>query len=333
MTTETSFDMMVGPLGVVEHPETTTSQPFPWEGKPAMHDQSTTARIKHQVETGSKFGRWTVLGKSERTNVDGERPYFSCRCDCGTVGEVHRSGLTSGNSSSCGCLHRETVTKHGRSQSDVYGIWGTMIYRCTNPNAHGYENYGGRGIRVCDRWARSFEAFLEDMGPRPSPKHTIDRIDNYGHYEPGNVRWATKKEQSRNTRRNHVLEHFGRSMTIAEWAEETGLSFTTITSRLDRGWDVDRALSPDLAFLTGTKTHAAAKETRQRILEIAGNIPPGETPIMKEIAQAAGLTVRQVSNAIFALRKSEEWPHAWPSRANAGAIRTQQNRMKRARSN
>jgi hypothetical protein len=120
-------------------------------------------------------------------------------------------------------------------------IWVGMIARCCDPEHHAFKNYGGRGITVCEPWLASFWAFVEDIeetiGPRPSPRHSIDRIDNGSGYEPGNVRWATPTEQNRNRRANRILRVGGESRPVVEWAELTGISEHTLRSRLDRGWD------------------------------------------------------------------------------------------------
>jgi hypothetical protein len=119
-----------------------------------------------------------------------------------------------------------------------------MIDRCTNPNSRMWHRYGGRGIRVCDRWRAGFWEFFADVGPRPSPKHTLDRIDNDGHYEPGNVRWAMPKQQSRNTRTNKLVEYKGERKPLAEWAEILGMSRVTLGRRLRLpGWSVERAFT------------------------------------------------------------------------------------------
>ncbi len=124
-----------------------------------------------------------------------------------------------------------------------YNAWRGMLSRCSNRNDAYYRDYGGRGICVCDRWTESFRNFVNDMGPRPSARHSIDRIDNDGDYESVNCRWATKKEQSRNTRRNRLLSYDGKTQCLAAWAEEIGLGFTTIHARLKRGWTVEQALT------------------------------------------------------------------------------------------
>jgi hypothetical protein len=122
-----------------------------------------------------------------------------------------------------------------------YRIWADMLDRCRNPGKQAYPLYGGRGITVDPSW-NDYATFFRDVGPRPSPKHSLDRIDNERGYGPGNVRWATGIEQARNTRRNRLLSHEGRTLTMAEWAERTGVSYAVIRSRLARGWTVERTL-------------------------------------------------------------------------------------------
>lgn len=168
-----------------------------------------SAEVSHprvRNHTGKRFGKLTVR-RQDGTNRHGKAVWL-CSCDCGGETRVVGSDLTSGHTRSCGCLHvdevRSRMTTHGQARhstrSSLYHVWSQMKSRCTNPKNAGYPNYGGRGIRVCDEWARSFEAFAAHMGERPSPAHSIDRIDNDGNYEPGNVRWATPKEQRHNRR-------------------------------------------------------------------------------------------------------------------------------------
>jgi len=129
------------------------------------------------------------------------------------------------------------------SGTPTYESWHQMIQRCTNPKNDSFDRYGGRGIAVCKRWLASFPAFLEDMGARPSFKHSIERCENSGNYEPGNCRWATKKEQQRNMRSNRMLTHDGKTMCLAAWAEQIGLSTLSLSSRLRLGWTVEEALT------------------------------------------------------------------------------------------
>ncbi len=132
---------------------------------------------------------------------------------------------------------------HGLSGTLEYRAWQTMRLRCTDPEHAAYPNYGGRGIAVCDRWLRSVAAFIADMGPKPSEQHEIDRIDNNGNYEPGNCRWATRTENSRNRRSNRLIEHEGETLPLAAWAERYGIARDTLRKRLEAGWPVSEALT------------------------------------------------------------------------------------------
>lgn len=125
-----------------------------------------------------------------------------------------------------------------KNRTPGYTSWYAMIRRCYEPGFREYGRYGGRGIRVCERWLRSFESFLLDMGPRPSRSHTIDRVDNNGHYEPDNCRWATRLEQNRNSSHCHFIEFNGRAMAMTEFAESCGLSREGVRQRLKYGWTV-----------------------------------------------------------------------------------------------
>lgn len=131
--------------------------------------------------------------------------------------------------------------KHGMKNSRTYKSWTHMKYRCLNPNCKKYKDYGGRGIKVCDRWM-DFQLFFEDMGERPEGM-TLDRIDVNGHYEPGNCRWANNKDQSNNKRKNDVIDYLGASMNLSQWADALGIPRTTLYNRIyTLGWPVDRAL-------------------------------------------------------------------------------------------
>jgi len=119
-----------------------------------------------------------------------------------------------------------------------------MNKRCRNPADKDYLRWGGRGIRVCERWRNSFENFLADMGKKPSAKHSLDRINNDGDYEPGNCRWATNREQSRNRSNNRYITAFGETLLVVEWAERSNVKLGTIYRRLQYGWSPERAVTP-----------------------------------------------------------------------------------------
>lgn len=152
--------------------------------------------------TSRRFHRLTVLGRAP--NTSGQSARWLCRCDCGNEVVVLGGHLRSGNTKSCGCQRidsaRTTNRKHGMAKSLAYKRWETIKQRCTNPKNPSYPNYGGRGIGICSEWAESFEAFHAAVGDPPSTSHSLDRINNDGNYEPGNVRWATASEQQRNRR-------------------------------------------------------------------------------------------------------------------------------------
>jgi hypothetical protein len=135
-----------------------------------------------------------------------------------------------------------TVTKK-KKRGPEYQVWNGMIHRCYNPKRHQYPRYGGRGITVCDRWRHSHAAFLEDMGQRPTPKHTLDRIDNDGPYSPENCRWATHAEQRRNRPDCRYVTAFGETLTVTDWANRFGVARCTISDRLNLGWPAERAIT------------------------------------------------------------------------------------------
>jgi hypothetical protein len=137
---------------------------------------------------------------------------------------------------------RPRLKREGWTGHELYQMWQGIKSRCRNPRCPGWENYGGRGIRLSERWM-DFSLFEKDMGTRPSKAHQIDRIDNGGNYEPGNCRWATKLEQMANTRHNHYLEFNGDVLHISAWARRLGIPISLIKRRLDRGWSAKDTLS------------------------------------------------------------------------------------------
>jgi hypothetical protein len=192
---------------------------------------------------GKRFGRLTALQRVPRGTS--KKMVWACLCDCGKSVLVVTESLVSGGTKSCGCLHieriRERCTTHGKSATKEYRTWWKMISRCVDRNNADYNDYGGRGIVVCQRWRESFEAFIEDMG-LPPPGTSIDRIDNDGPYSPENCRWATAKEQANNKRNNLFFACSGETLSLAQWAEKTGQSLEGLYQRIYRGWNIQDAI-------------------------------------------------------------------------------------------
>lgn len=195
--------------------------------------------------TGKVIGFQTVLS---RHGIDNHgQCLWLVRCECGNVRAVTGGRLRRGEAMSCGCRKPEKCaaanTKHGDAArgelSAEYRAWSNMIDRCEREGNKQWKDYGGRGILVCVRWRESFAAFLEDMGRKPSPRHSIDRIDNDGNYEPGNCRWATETEQRRN-KRNVKYAH------LIEAAEKNGIRYHTLYARMRNRWAEERAVNEPL---------------------------------------------------------------------------------------
>lgn len=193
--------------------------------------------------TSQVFGRLIVLrqvsGRLRGSSM------WECRCECGNIKITSSNMLRTGHCKSCGCLNlkaqRETHTKHGMHATPTYAAWKDMKRRCLNQNAPNYPGYGGRGIRVCGRWLDSFDNFLADMGVRPYGL-TLERENNNGNYEPGNVVWASRDTQANNTRRNRYVTIDGVTKTVSQWAKQVGIHRGAIRHRLDAGWDERAAI-------------------------------------------------------------------------------------------
>lgn len=187
--------------------------------------------------TGQLFGRLTVLSiHSPDTTSKRRDSRWLCKCQCGTFFLATARCLRQGNTQSCGCLQRdrmrEGVTTHGQSHTTEYRIWQGLKHRCSDPNYHGYARYGGRGIE-CK--IQSLEELIQIVGKRPSMAHTLDRIDNDGHYEKGNLRWASRVTQQRNRHTTRFLTVNGVSKPLIEWAGSQR-NDSKIRARLRAGW-------------------------------------------------------------------------------------------------
>ncbi len=200
-------------------------------------------RIGHIKDLSNmKFGLLDVIkivGRGRNKAI-----LWLCRCNCELNKEriVESSRLIEGRIKSCGCTNKAKF--HDGVNTPEYKSWTSLKERCNNPKYKKYKNYGGRGIKVCEKWNDSFENFRLDMGLKPSSSHTIDRIDNNGDYCKKNCRWATKKEQSNNTRTNHFIEYNGEKLTISEWARKLNINRATLSGRIRNGWSLEKAFSP-----------------------------------------------------------------------------------------
>lgn len=224
--------------------------------------------------TGEKFGRLTAI---TRIAARYEHTKYVCQCECGRQCTVFQTHLARGNTRSCGCLNSDVTTKrnvenarHGMWQTNEFHIWQGMLQRCSpsNIDEEKRRNYSDRGITVCDRWASSFEAFFQDMGKRPSKKHSLDRINNDLGYEPGNVRWATIDVQANNRRNSVRIDWDGKTLSIKEFARLHGLNASCVSQRLRKGITGGQLAAPAGAGLRGRhvseKTRLLIAEARRK---------------------------------------------------------------------
>lgn len=211
-------------------------------------------KFKSKDLVGQRFGRLVAIepiGRDKQGYV-----IWRCKCDCGNEKNVSTKCLGRGTAS-CGCLARELsterLTKHGKRYTRLYGVYDGMIDRCNKPNAHEYENYGGRGIKVCDEWMDfdNFYKWAMENGYDESAKHgkcTLDRIDVNGNYEPSNCRFVSMKTQQRNRRNNVLITYNGETHCMSEWAEIAGLKYVTFCHRIKAGWSMEDAMNKPLVY-------------------------------------------------------------------------------------
>lgn len=253
--------------------------------------------MKHTEKYGHMIGQSYGQLKPVAWVQSGEagRWLLVCECSCGGQTTARPALLLNkGLPLSCGCYPSARMAarnyRHGMRNAPEYGIWQGMRRRCSSPSEPAYERYGGAGITVCDRWRESFEAFYEDMGPRPSPEYSLDRHpDRHGDYEPGNCRWATHREQTLNRDVTLLITFQDETHALTEWVEILGINYYTLWSRLyERGWDVEKAF-----------TEPADKPPLTFIHE-------GLTLTLKEWSEKLAIPYKVLHDRIFKL----EWDHA-----------------------
>lgn len=211
------------------------------------HDFTTLPR-RVKDKTGIRFGRWTVVKFAGR-NKHNQILWF-CRCDCGNYSEVTAGALSSGTSKSCGCFRKEEAYKatviHGCSEHPLYRTWVAMVHRCCGPTNKDYASYGGRGITVFDGWKENPHEFINYVSSLPNcgvKGYTLDRLNNDGNYEPGNVKWSTHLEQGSNKRSCQNFTYLGITQCLSAWARDFGMTRRALSKRLKRGWSIGEALT------------------------------------------------------------------------------------------
>lgn len=258
-------------------------------------------------EVGCKFGRLTILSVYEESRDGFRKRYMaSCRCDCGNEVACEKYNLSTGNTTQCKpcavAARGQAKKAHGHSMAykdknplgySCYTRWQAIKRRCYSHSDSGYADYGGRGITVCQSWLDSYENFLADMGLPPTKDHQIDRVNNHGNYEPGNCRWVSRTENSRNRRNNRLISAFGKSQTLSQWEAETGIKRETIAMRITRGYSPEDALA-QAGGRIGRKKYATEL---------------GQYGSLSEVAEAHGLSISGAA-ARFASEKFPSWVKA-----------------------
>ena len=252
MKAKTHTQLLLDELAEASNRKPRSSPPERTEKRGA--DQRKRKKIKWEQLVGTRFGSLVLMELLPKQKV-------ICQCDCGKRKELWGCSLLSGSTRSCGCLTSRFLSEakqrrfplgnqHKKAKPDVrslYGVWQSMKQRCANSTSADYPNYGARGIQVCSEWRDSFSSFLQDMGTRPSPQHSLDRVNNDQGYNPANCRWATPQQQSLNKRNNRLLTLRGVIKTATEWAKELqdslGLVPSLISYRIRRGWSDEKILT------------------------------------------------------------------------------------------
>lgn len=239
--------------------------------------------------SGMTFGRLSALECTGRNRHGAAM--WRCVCSCGESVEVVSYSLVQGTTKSCGCMKHDTPAHnrtHNMTKTPLFRVWASMHNRCNNSNVTCYQSYGGRGIKVCERWQK-FENFLADIGDRPTPKHQIDRIDNDGPYSPENCQWAIPAQQAKNKRNNRFIEANGERLHLSEWARRLGCNPAAILARLATGMPESEAVTKPVPDRPNSRlTPAEAIEIRSTYPKLSA----------QKLADLFGVSKKTVLNVI-----------------------------------
>lgn len=216
--------------------------------------------------TGKVFNQLTILSYE---GLNSSRlATWKCKCSCGNIKVVIGLSLRYGDIKSCGCFKAKRIgdfnRTHGEGKTPEYIAWQLMKRRCNNPNDIGFKYYGRLGIKVCDRWLNSFQNFLSDLGRKPTAKHSVDRINPNGNYEPDNCRWASAMEQANNKRGTHLFNHEGVTDTVSNWCRHFNINSSAVHARVRRGWSLKRAITTPYLWSNVAKNRVVSQQQRQQ---------------------------------------------------------------------
>lgn len=255
------------------------------------------------VKVGDLFDRLEVLAVGQ---IPFSYRYMAiCRCSCGTEKAIRQDGLTSGAVRSCGCFHKEKVTKHDRSIVKFKSRHGLMMSRCYNEKDSAYKHYGARGVKVCERW-HEFNIYAKDIAEGFFKGAELDRIDNDGDYSPENTKWSTKSENCRNRRSNHMITINGEAKCISDWCDEYKIKAKIVYERISSGWNAVDALTKPIAnvhdniILAQAKRwegHVKKQSKPKRILKTVSY--NGKTYTIKELSDFSGVSVKLLNKRIY----------------------------------
>lgn len=264
----------------------------------------------NSCKVGDRFGRLKVLAVGWKGRY---RYYAICQCDCGIEKSIRIDGLSSGKVISCGCYRLEVVKKHGLTESVHYDRWKKMLDRCENPASPSFPNYGGRGIKVCERW-HDIANFISDLPDGFEPGMEIDRIDNNGDYCPGNIRWSTKQSNSCNRRSTRLITHNGVTRTAKEWSLLLGGAHGLVAERIDEfGWSEERAVTTPVADRHEKILHAQQKRWVGHVKKPKRETHP-KAPRTVELngKQVTALDISKITGKPVTLIRKQLFERGWP---------------------